>query len=197
MGDPDAAGSADAGPSGNGLSLAFSTTPAVPGPLLLGATLDSVDFYVKDLRITGDAAPGDDRTHAAMVALSWGQELAPPPASFPTAPPGHYSKIAFKLENDTGPAFKIRGTAYFNGTPHPYLIQDENSVSVSVPMNVTLDVGGSASDTLRVNLYGVLVLVDWTQAELDSNGNITLDDNQLHAFHDALGLAFRAASTEH
>jgi hypothetical protein len=191
---PDAAGDPDAAP-GAGLKLAYAIEPSVPGPILPGATIDSVSLSVKDLRLTGDAAPGDDRTRAALVAIGWGQELTPSPTIFDKAPPGLYSKIAFKLESDAGNAFRVEGTVLWgDGKSHHYVIEDDNAVAVTVPMDVMLQAGGGASDTLEFHLIDALILTNWTHAKIDEDGNVKLDDGELHDFHDRMSKAFSAAS---
>ncbi len=192
---PDARSDTDAG-VGNGLALAFSVDPAVPGTALPFVTLDSVELWVKDLRVTGDAAPGDDRTRAGFLAISWKAGHQPYPATFPMAPAGVYSKIAFKLENDTGEAFRLTGTFTIGGTSHAYEIQDEEGVSVNVPMNLTLPAGGTATDTLEFHALGVLGVIDWKSASIDPDGTIKLHDNDIAAVRNQLGLAFTAASAD-
>jgi hypothetical protein len=192
----------DAGPGGDsangtGLSLAFSVDPAVPGTLLPGVTIDRVDLAIKDLRLTGDAASAtDDRTRAGYLAISWRDQHQPYPAAFPKAPPGQYSKIAFILENDTGQSFVIKGTVTIADTMHNYVIQDDHDVDVSVPMDVMLPVGGTATDTLQVHMVGVLTGVNWENAVLEPDGTLQLtSDTDLSAVRNNLGAAFTAAST--
>jgi hypothetical protein len=187
----------DGGPDGSGLSLAFAVDPAVPGTLLPGVTIDRVDLAIKDLRLTGDAASAtDDRTRAAYLAISWRDGHQPYPAAFPKAPPGQYSKIAFVLENDTGESFVIKGSVMFAGTMHNYVIQDDHDVNVSVPMNVMLPVGGTATDTLQAHMLGVLTGVNWENAVLEPDGTLQLtSDTDLSAVRTNLGAAFTASST--
>jgi hypothetical protein len=194
--NPDAAGDGDA-TFGSGLSLAFAIDPAVPGTLLPDVTIDRVDLAIKDLRLTGDAASAtDDRTRAGYLAISWRSGHQPYPATFPKAPPGHYSKIAFILENDTGLSFVIKGTVTIAGASHSYVIQDDHDVDVSVPMDVMLPVGGSATDTLQTHMLGVLTGVNWADATLEPDGTLLLtSDIDLSVVRTNLGTAFTAAST--
>jgi hypothetical protein len=186
------------GGNGSGLSLAFAIDPAVPGTLLPGVTIDRVDLAIKDLRLTGDAASAtDDRTRAGYLAISWRSDHQPYPATFPKAPPGQYSKIAFVLENDTGQSFVIQGTVTVGGTSHNYVIQDDHDVNVSVPMNVMLPVGGTASDTLQAHMLGVLTNVNWSDAVLEPDGTLQLtSDTDLSTVRNNLGAAFTAASID-
>ncbi|HTJ42548.1 MAG TPA: hypothetical protein VL463_10670 [Kofleriaceae bacterium] len=196
---PDGGTDADAASSG-GLTLSFAIDPEVPGDLFPGATLDDVDLAIKDLRLTGDAASAtDDRTRAPFLDLEWKSDTAPRPAMFPTAPPGRYSKIAFKLENDTGDAFRIHGTIlWFDGQVHPFEIEDDNGVDISVPMDVTLPVGDKAGDTLEVHMVGIFAGIDWQNAKLDDDGTVKVtSDTDLHEVRDRFGGAFSAASITH
>ena len=193
---PDADNGADAASSG-GLSLAFSIDPQVPGDLFPGATIDAVRFSIKDLRLTGDAASAtDDRTRAALLSIEWKQDTAPRPTMFPLAPPGRYSKIGFKLENDTGEAFSIHGTVlWIDGQVHKYEIEDEHSVDVSVPMDVTLPIGQMAGDTLQVHMIGIFSAIDWKNATVDSDGTLHFEsDVDRTEVRDRLSAAFTAAS---
>jgi hypothetical protein len=197
---PDAPADADVDApqsSGTGLSLAFRMTPPVPGTVFPGVTLDSVELSIKDLRLTGDAAPGDDRTRAAYLAIAWRQDHQPFPATFPQAPAGLYSKIAFKLENDSGDAFRMRGTVMWDGSPHAYEISDDGNMSVDVPMSVVLPAGGSVTDTLQVRMLGVMAGIDWSKAKVSDDGTWTLRDNTLNELRSRLALAFTAASVSH
>jgi hypothetical protein len=195
QGGPDANNGSDGGSSG-GMSLAFSIDPAVPGQVFPGATIDSVDLAIKDLRLTGDSASAtDSRTHAGFLAISWRADHQPYPATFPAAPPGKYANIAFKLENDIGQSFVIKGSVMFLGNSHPYLIEDNHSVDISVPMDVELPVGGSASDTLETHMLGVLEGVDWANAEIESDGTLVVtSDSDLTNLRGRFVTAFTAAS---
>jgi hypothetical protein len=195
QGGPDADPGSDGGGSG-GMSLAFSIDPAVPGDVFPGATIDSVDLSIKDLRLTGDSASATDtRTHAGFLAISWKADHQPYPAAFPAAPPGKYANIAFKLENDTGYSFVIKGTVNFLGADHPYLIEDNHSVDISIPMSVTLPVGGAASDTLETHMLGVLEGIDWSHAEIEDGGTLVVEgDSDLSDVRNRFGAAFTAAS---
>ena len=194
---PDGGGGGDA-PNGSGLSLAFAIDPPVPGTLFPDVTVDKVDLAIKDLRLTGDAASAtDDRTRAGYLAISWGPDHQPYPATFPKAPPGQYSKIAFVLENDSGQSFVIQGTVTIEGSTHKYTIQDNHDIDVSVPMNVMLPVGGSAMDTLETHMLGVLTGVNWADAQLQPDGTLQLtSDSDLSTVRNNLGSAFTAASTD-
>lgn len=186
------------GGTGGGLSLAFSITPAVPGDIIDGLTVDSVELSIKDLRLTGDAAPGDDRTRAAYLAISWHSEHQPYPATFPQAPSGLYSNLAFKLENDTGTAFRMHGTTiFFDGKVHPFEIESENGLDVSVPMNVMLPAGGTATDTLETHVITVLTGLDWSKMTLSSDGTLELQDGgEVSALRERFVSAFSTASTD-
>ncbi len=193
QGGPDA-NDGDGGTGG--MSLAFSIDPPVPGDVLPGATIDSVDLAIKDLRLTGDSASATDpRTHAGFLAISWRADHQPYPATFPAAPPGKYANIAFKLENDTGESFVIKGTINWLGTVHPYLIQDNHSVDISIPMSVTLPVGGMASDTLETHMLGILEGIDWSHAEIEDGGTLVItSDTDLSDVRNHFAAAFSAAS---
>ena len=186
-------GTGDDGGTGSGLTLAFAIDPAVPGNIEDGLTLDSVDLSIKDLHLTGDAASAtDDRTRAAYLAISWRQGHTPFPATFPKAPPGLYSKIAFKLENDTGDSFRLHGTVMWNGQSHPYQIEDETGFSVDVPMDVVLPAGGSAMDTLQVHMHDLIAGIDWSKATLELDGTLSFENDT--NIRSGIVAAFSAAS---
>jgi len=164
-GGPDAGGG-DGG-NGQGLVIDWAVDPAVPGNLEDNVTLDTVELHLRDLRVTGDAAPGDERTTMPTVDLAWGDGNAPSPTTFAAAPPGLYSHVAFSLERDLGEGYRLIGTVQVAGTTYPYEIEDELPVAVSLPMSATLEAGGNASETIQASFHDVVTGVDWTQVTLD------------------------------
>lgn len=189
---PDGGSGADGAP-GSGLSLAFAIDPTVPGNVENGLTIDSVDLAIKDLRLTGDAASAtDDRTRAAYLLIAWRAGHTPFPATFPQAPPGLYSKIAFKLENDIGDAFHLRGSVVWNGKSYPYKIEDDNGISIDVPMNVVLPAGGGAMDTLQIHLHDVIAALDWSKATLELDGTLSFENDS--TIRNEIATSFTAAS---
>jgi hypothetical protein len=189
-GGPDAG--ADGG--GGGLVLDWAVQPGVPGNLEDTVTLDTIELHLRDLRVTGDAAPGDDRTTVPSVDLGWSDGNTPGSTLFAAAPPGLYSHVAFSLEQDLGEGYRLNGTVQVGSTTYPFEIEDERPVAVSLPMSVTLDAGGTATETVRASFHDVVTGVDWTQVSLD-DGTLRIEGGaQLDGVRVRMQEAFQALS---
>src|SRR4051812_28165127 len=96
-----------------GLALTWSTQPAsIPGEVDSNISVASMLFRVANLRVIGDAGPGDTRTSVDQLQLSWGQSGPPEPIRFGDAPSGLYSHVLMLVEgNITDYSYEITGTA--------------------------------------------------------------------------------------
>jgi hypothetical protein len=150
---------------GSGVSVAWRSTPAaLPVSLAPDQTLDSVTFAVGSLDVVGTAGPGDPRTTVQNVTLTWNQDGAPPTTTFVDAPSGPYSSIALTLDGHLANAtLEVHGT--YMGLPCE--VEDRAQVSVSLPLQRTLDAGGSLAIGVKIDFADALSAIDWSKADMD------------------------------
>src|SRR6185503_15945876 len=91
------------GPDGSsgaaGMHVTWSSSPAMwPGAIAGGFQLDNATFLFDNLKVIGDAGPGDDRTTANAFQLHWDATNMPTTIDFADAPTGVYSKVAFQID---------------------------------------------------------------------------------------------------
>jgi len=163
----------DAPPAGVGLELDFVASPALPA-VASGVTIDEVRVWLRDVRVLGDAAPGDSRTSLAQLELDFESGRNPAPVLFPQAPPGNYSQLAGRLgRTDGSQSFEIQGSVMIAGQPHELEIRDRNIADVSVALDVRVETQAVAV-TVALDL-AFLGGIDWSSAPQDNNGRIELD----------------------
>ena len=153
------------GGSGTGLSVAWSSSPtSLPASLAANVTLDSVTFAVGSLDVVGTAGPGDPRTTVQNVTLTWDKDGTPPATTFIDAPSGPYSSIALTLDGHlANTTLEVHGT--YDGAPCE--VDDRAPFSVSLPIQRTLDPGGSIAIGVKIDFADALSTIDWSQADMD------------------------------
>jgi hypothetical protein len=187
-------------PGDSGLELRW-TAAGLDGDAV---TIDECRLWLADLRIVGDAAPGDDRTYLAKaeVKLDGG---APPTQYFDDAPPGRYSTVDFGTEglSDNEPAWRLRGSVRIDGEggdddPVDLEIEDEEGFARSLPLaGLVLAAGETRRILVEVDLDAVLDGVDWSAMPREE-GRIELDDDdpELAAFRARLVTAITVVGIE-
>lgn len=198
---PDAGGGGgvDAGDGGvvgdEGLHLVFHADPTLPADLggEFQARITEVnETILEDLRVVGDAAPGDDRTRIDQLRLDWPRETDPE-VWFQDAPPGMYASVLATLNR-----YDLRGTVVVDGVERDFEINDEQAgISLSIPLpDVTLEAGQIVTIDLDVALGAVVLGIDWSAVELDEDGDLELDDDdpQAPAVVEALRTGFTVSS---
>jgi hypothetical protein len=196
VGDDDAGPDAET-PGDSGLELRW-TSVGMDGPVG-EVTLDECRLWLADLRIVGDAAPGDDRTYLAKteIKLDGG---APPVQRFDDAPPGRYSTVDFSTEglSDSEPAWRIRGSVALGDEIYDLEIEDDDGFSRSLPLSgLVLGAGETRRINLEVDLVAVLAGVDWESMPRDGDV-IEIDDDtpELGALRARLVTAITVESIE-
>jgi hypothetical protein len=186
---PDTGGS----DGGAGMHVVWETTPAMwPGNVDGGLQLDSADFFFDNLRVIGDASPGDFRTTKALFQLHWDATHMPETIDFDDAPTGVYSKVSFQIDGHlVESSYHFKGHVSVSGTSFPFEVEDRNSLSLSLQCNRTLAPGGSVTLGVMINFADALKSVDWSSVHMD-NGTIELEtsDSQMPAFRDKFSQAF-------
>jgi len=193
-GTPDAPNGS--GASGMHVTWASDPTP-IPGNVENWLTLESATFAFDNLRVIGDAGPGDPRTTATTFPIKWDATTSPAPIDFPDAPTGLYSKVSFQIDGHlTTSSVHLKGQVDLGGTWVPYKIEDGDALSLSLDINRTLDPGGSQTIGLLVKFHDALTSIDFSTLPFD-DGALQLEtgDPQMTPFRDKLTLGFTIDST--
>jgi hypothetical protein len=203
--DPDAA------PPTSGLVLAYEGEPAFPatlgGPYEI-ALSRSVRLDLRDVRIIGDAAPGDARTSRAQIWLAWGCEegdggveegegecegSAPRRFSFPDAPEGIYSSLLARLH-----LFRYEGQATTDQRREFTVEEEPEGVDVTIPLpDVPLGPGEVVEIVIGVALDDPVLAVDWGAVAPDGSGILLVNEgsSQIDSVIAAAAAAFRFSGT--
>ncbi len=177
-GDPDAADK-------SGLHVTWSTAPVVPGPVGLTASISRLELHVSSVRVIGDAGPGDTRTSKDSVDLKWKDGESPSDILFKEAPAGLYSSVDLGVGGDLE-QLEIEGSALIGGSWMDFEIQDQATISASLPLALTLAAGDSATIPIVFDLGPALAAVPFDQLAIEE-GRRHLDTG------DAAMAAVRAA----
>jgi hypothetical protein len=192
-GAPDAGdtdGGIDGGGSG-GLRLTWQATPAPTAEIRADLTVDKVHLSLRDVRCIGDAAPGDSRTWRAALELEWNSGNAPAPLVFDDAPPGIYSSFELRLDGNGEEGYELEGTVLHEGEWSRWKVEDSEALSVSLPLEVRLEVGGVVTIPIDLDLAAVLGPINWEEVEGEEDTiEIGNGDPQLPAIRQRLVAAF-------
>jgi hypothetical protein len=200
MDTPDAMGSGDddGGGGTSGLNVVWTSTPGViPGMVRDGLTLETVKFRVDNLRVIGDAGPGDTRTAKMSFDVKWDTSHQPETVQFEDAPSGHYSTLSVQIDGHIiDNSYELGGHVTLGTTVWEYEIQDRNVLDVSLAVGKTLDPGGGATVKLQVSFADALNSLDFASLDTD-DGKITLGtlDSGITAFRDKLLQGFSIDNT--
>ena len=145
-------------------------------------------FRVANLRVIGDAGPGDTRTSKDTFQVAWSEGTAPGTIEFADAPSGMYSKLALLADgNLVDYSYEVQGTVRINDVTHPFKIHDRSPVAVALDTEVELDPGEGAVLDLKLDLQPALDVLDFTTLH-DDDGTLELDtfDSQMSDFRDKM-----------
>lgn len=199
--DADAGDPSDADATDPGLLFHFVTQPPVPGAVAdsdFPATLERASVALEEVRSFGDAAPGDERTTLAKVALEFASEPGANIAFFPDAPPSRYSHLAAEIQS-----YSLFGTVVLDQDPIPFSIEDTPPVPLSVDVGLS---GVEVVDALvevDIELHLAIVVkdVEWelydpgsTSIEIDA-GSPQIDDLREH-IADAFGSEYESPADD-
>ena len=197
---PTSSMTTDAGdpPQGSMLRLGWSANPAsVPGSASNDVSLASARFSVHDLRVIGDAGPGDPRTSVKQLELDWHTGETPAVTAFPMAPLGRYSRVAFEVEGDAA-SVAMTGTVVIDGnSPVPYALTDSGEMVVSVDIDVELVAGADTTIVLSADLAKIATSIDYKSLpSLAGTRTLTSLDPQASKFESEVRAAFSNQSTQ-
>jgi hypothetical protein len=188
---PDAPAPDGGGPAG--LHVTWETEmPGYPGTIEDGLTVESVELNFDNLKVIGDAGPGDPRTTKSAFQLRWDDHSQPQDIDFGEAPTGLYSKVSLQLDGHLIlPSLEIRGQVNIGDQVLDYEIEDRNAISLSLDCDRMLKPGGSATIALQLRLHDALTSIDFASLSID-HGKIEVEtgDSQLEHFIDKFGHAF-------
>jgi hypothetical protein len=162
--------------------------PSIPGDIGTTISVTSLLFHVQNLRVIGDAGPGDTRTSADTFQLSWAQGAMPPAVVFTDAPSGLYSRVIFLADgNLVDYSYVIAGTAKVDDVTKPFLIHDRSPLAISLDTSAMLEPGHGATLGMSIRLDGALQSVDFHQFS-DESGTLELDtfDSAMTDFRDKM-----------
>jgi hypothetical protein len=194
------------GPSG--LVIEWSSAPASwPADVGDGVTLKCARFAMNNLRVVGDAGPGDPRTTASAMEMrfAWDNDCSkadqrPTNITFDDAPTGLYSQVAIVLDRDSSgtgsdDSYEIEGTVMLGSQLWEWKIQDTNAVNFNVGIDEMVSPGEIATIPLRINFTHALDSVDWATLDL-SDGRLELEqgDTQMPTFRAKLIESFEIVS---
>lgn len=163
--------------TGGGFVITWSSDPvAWPGDLGDGVTVERATFALDNLRIVGDAAPGDPRTTVSSRQLVWDDTSQPEAFDFPNAPGGVYSQLSLLIDGHVaGASIDIRGRANVDGTDYEFRIIDDSPFAVTLEIDETLSPPAVTTLGLHIDFTDVLDALDISTFEMDS-GRLELDN---------------------
>lgn len=153
-----------------GLAVRWRAVPSIPTSNI--PSVRELKLRVRSIKVIGDAAPGDAATTKNNLDLEWKSSEDPKALEFPQAPAGKYAKIDIVIRGDVGKeGVQITGMAMRNAVLHPYEIEDDAQLSVSVPLpaDTTLRPGGLLTLKLRMDLDAVVRGLDFNAAREDDD----------------------------
>lgn len=180
-----------------GLTLQWSSRPeSIPGPASSNIDLERVVLRLRDLRVIGDAGPGDPRTFRERLTVEWTAGLTPRDEDFADAPAGLYSRIVFELGGgDELYAYEIMGTVDLDGSSVPFTIRDREARPLSIDCALTLPPGGETSVTVNVDLTQIVERVDYDLLPtVDGRRVLETGDPQMAAIRAEIDAAFTTPS---
>jgi hypothetical protein len=158
-----------------GLQVTWSSGTPIPGNATSDVTVSKLLFRVANLRVIGDAGPGDNRTSADSFQVQWAQGMTPATETFADAPSGLYSHIVFLADgNLVDYSYEIEGTAKVDGNITNFKIHDRSPLPVSLDTSTTLEPNQATSLAIVVRVDQALTSLDWSKLN-NQNGTLTLD----------------------
>jgi hypothetical protein len=161
--------------AGQGLQVTWSTGTPIPGNATSDVTVSKLLFRIANLRVIGDAGPGDNRTSADSFQVEWAQGMAPAALTFANAPTGLYSHLVFLADgNLVDYSYEIEGTAKVDGNVTNFKIHDRSPVPVSLDTSTMLEPNQVSSLGIDVRVDHALSSLDWSKLN-NQGGTLVLD----------------------
>jgi hypothetical protein len=181
------------GPGGGGLSIVWSSRPAViPSEPSSDITIERAVFHQEELRVVGDAGPFDLKREE----LEWSRGIVPTALPVTGALPGLYSRLLFELDGDDDQgeeeyAYEITGTVKVTDTFRPFTVRDTSGADLMLEFSIALPAGASATIPVRVEIDKIVEAVDFQSVPMQS-GRYLVDQSssQIAAVRAAVRAAF-------
>ena len=162
----DDAGAPDATAGTRGITLAWEALPTlVPAAEAEAATeLTEATVRLANVRLVGDAAPGDERTARQSVQLHWTALAAPPDVAFELAPAGLYAQLEFQFTDSDSPggtALELRGRVAIDGNLEPVLLRADRLPAIDLPLSLALGDGDGRTIVVAADLGALVDVVAW------------------------------------
>ena len=173
------------GSSSAGLTIPWTASPAIPGPVASDVSVTSMVFRVDSLRVVGDT--GTSASHGGLE-LQWATGEAPPPTMFSDAPSGLYSKVVFHADGElVDYSWEIDGTVAIDGATQSFAIHDLAAMSVNIDSSAMLEPGGSVTLGVTFQMDQAFDGLDFKSLD-DDDGLLVLDtdDSQMSDFRTKL-----------
>jgi hypothetical protein len=170
---------ADAPVGTGGFVVQWGTKPDGSWPLTLdnGATLGRASFAVDNVRVVGDAGPGDPRTTASALTVRWDDNTIPQDLSFSDAPSGLYSQLSMLVDGHLATSsMDLRGTVVVNSTSYEYRIEGDNPLAITIGIDRTLTPPGTTAIKVVIDFKHAVEAIDFSQLTLDGD-RYEIDDN--------------------
>lgn len=189
------------GAMGSGTTAALSITwKAKPGPwpgdITNEVKIEQAQFSFDNLRVIGDAGPGDPRTTQSAFDVRWDSNTTPEAIDFDDAPIGLYSQLSLQIAGQdlSKDSYDIRGTAMVDGDEKDFRIQDKLPMPIALSIDEMLMPGTTATVELRIDFVHALESIDYDALDTD-DGHLELDesDPQIVVFRNKLKESFRPA----
>jgi len=167
----------DAAVGDSGLRVEWSSSPDMWPSNTNGVRLEKARFALDNLRVIGDAGPGDPRTSTMGIDLRWDKDIAPGEIMFDDAPTGLYSQVALTLDgHTTTESFRIEGKVDVATQNYDFRVEADTPLSFNVSVDTMVSPGDIAMIPLRVNFMHALDSIDWASVDI-SDGKKELDDS--------------------
>ncbi|HEU4731355.1 MAG TPA: hypothetical protein VFT22_25855 [Kofleriaceae bacterium] len=167
---PEIDGGIDGGSqSSSSMSVQWKANPELPGKVSDKLIVSAATFQVNHFQIVADSG---SVMHSRYL-LAWDSSGGPAKEEFDDAPAGVYSKATLDLGGSlVAYAYQISGTWTEDGKePKPFVIEDADSLSLSVDCNTTLSAPGSGEIEIKVDLSDPLGMISFKDID-DEDGPI-------------------------
>ena len=173
-----------------GLSITWATSPTtIPGDTADNTlTLAAMTFRLANLRVIGDAGPGDTRTSVDSIQLDWATGAKPKSVSFADAPTGLYSRVILVADgNLVDYSYELTGTTKLDGTTLPFQIHDRSPLAISLDTSAMLEPDHGLTLGITIRIDQALQSLDFHKLANES-GTLVLDtfDNAMSDFREKM-----------
>ncbi|NVB82891.1 MAG: hypothetical protein HOV81_31225 [Kofleriaceae bacterium] len=167
-----------AGSSGTAaLSIQWKAVPGDwPGDINSSVTIDEARFSFDNLRVIGDAGPGDPRTTETTFEVRWDSGTTPASIDFDNAPIGLYSQLSLQIAGRdlSKNSYELRGTVDI-GDRMEFRIEDKLPMPIALSIDKMLMPNKTATVELEIDFVHALSGVDFETMDVD-NGRLELNE---------------------